>query len=155
MPETDRWLSDYGDSHRDIAYPAIYWPAVLILVPGTAGMLWSLPIPAEFADISPLLNWGSAFLMATMVYYFVISLPLALGMLPYMLSVAALGVLLTHAEVSVAGVSLGLVIIAVAGIYFGHHTSGGVRAVLRDIQLMTIGPIWLLSNLYRRLRIRF
>jgi hypothetical protein len=124
-------------------------------VPGTAGMLWSLPIPREFAEISPFLNWGSAFLMATLVYYFVISLPLAIGMLPFMLAVAALGVLTTQADVSVAGISLGMVIVAVAGIYFGHHASGGVRAVLRDIQLLMIGPIWLLSRLYRRLGIAF
>jgi hypothetical protein len=118
-------------------------------------MLWSLPIPWEFAEISPFLNWGSVFLMAALVYYFVISLPLAIGMLPFMLAIAALGVLVTQADVSVAGVSLGMVIVAVAGIYFGHHTSGGVQAVLRDIQLLMIGPVWLLSRLYRRLGIGF
>jgi hypothetical protein len=155
MSETHRWLSDYGDSHRELSCPAIHWVAVLILVPGTAGMLWSLPIPAEFTDISPLLNWGSAFLMASLVYYFIISLPLAIGMLPFMLAVAALGVLLTQADVSVAGVSLGLVIVALAGLYFGHHARGGVRAVLRDIQLMMIGPIWLLSKVYERLGIPY
>src|SRR5690606_23412397 len=83
MRETDRWLSDYGDSHRNISSPAIYWPAVLALVPGITGMLWSLPTPAAFSEISPLLNWGSAFLMASLVYYFIISLPLAIGMLPF------------------------------------------------------------------------
>ena len=155
MSETARWLSDYGNSHRDVAYPAVYWPSVVLLVPGTAGMLWSLPIPREFAEISPFLNWGSAFLMASLVYYFVISLPLAIGMLPFMLATAALGVLMTQANVSVAGMSLGMVVVAIAGIYFGHHTSGGVRAVLRDVQLLMIGPIWLLSRLYKRLGIAF
>lgn len=155
MPETDRWLSDYGDSHRNVSCPAIYWTAVLVLVPGTTGMLWSLPTPAAFSEISPLLNWGSAFLMVSLVYYFIISLPLAIGMTPFMLAVAALGVLLAQAEVSVAGVSLGLVVMALAGLYFGQHASGGIRAVLRDIQLMMIGPIWLLSNLYKRLGIPF
>jgi hypothetical protein len=155
MSETHRWLSDYGDSHREISCPAIYWASVLILVPGIAGMLWSLPIPDEFANISPLLNWGSAFLMASLVYYFIISLTLAIGMLPFMLAVAALGVLLTRADVSIAGVSLGLVVVALAGLYFGHHAGGGVAAVLRDIQLTMIGPIWLLSNLYKRLGIPY
>jgi hypothetical protein len=155
MRETDRWLSDYGDSHQDISCPAIYWAAVLVLVPGVTGMLWSLPTPAAFAQISPLLNWGSAFLMASLVYYFIISLPLAIGMLPFMLGVAALGLLVARAEVSVAGVSLGVVVIALAGLYFGHHASGGMRAVVRDIQLMMIGPAWLLSRFYRRLGIPF
>jgi hypothetical protein len=93
--------------------------------------------------------------MASLVYYFIISLPLAIGMLPFMLAVAATGVFLAQADVSVAGVSLGLVVVALAGLYFGHHAAGGVRAVVRDIQLMMIGPIWLLSNLYKRLGIPF
>ncbi len=63
VSETDRWLSDYGDSHADITNPGIYWLSVPILVLGTVGMLWSLPIPEEFVKISPVLNWGSAFLM--------------------------------------------------------------------------------------------
>jgi|SRR5690606_328230 len=155
MRETDRWLSDYGDSHRNISSPAIYWPAVLALVPGITGMLWSLPTPAAFSEISPLLNWGSAFLMASLVYYFIISLPLAIGMLPFILAVATLGLLLAEAEVSIAGISLGLVVVSLAGLYFGHHASGGIRSVLRDIQLMMIGPIWLLSRVYRRLGVPF
>ena len=74
VSETDRWLSDYGDSHADIGNPGIYWLSVPILVLGTVGMLWSLPVPEEFVKISPVLNWGSAFLMAAMVYYFIISI---------------------------------------------------------------------------------
>lgn len=155
MREPDRWLSDYGDSHRNISCPAIYWPAVLVLVPGTTGMLWALPAPPAFAQISPLLNWGSAFLMASLVYYFIISLPLAIGMLPFIVGIAAFGMLLGQAEVSVAGVSLGVVVVSLAGLYFGHHTTGGVRSVLRDIQLMMIGPIWLLSRAYSRLGIPY
>jgi hypothetical protein len=66
-----------------------------------------------------------------------------------------MGVLLAQAEVSVAGVSLGVVVVSLAGLYFGHHAGGGIRSVLRDIQLMMIGPIWLLSRAYSRLGIPF
>jgi hypothetical protein len=154
MSETDRWMSHYGDSHRDISYPTVHWLAVLILVPATAGMLWSLPTPQAFAEISPLLNWGTTFLMAAMIYYFIISLPLAMGMLPFICAVTALGLWLKRSGLSVAGASLGLMIAAVAGLYVGHRRSGGIGAVLSDIQLMAIGPIWLLSRLYRRMGIR-
>jgi len=90
VSETDRWLSDYGDSHADIRNPGVYWLSVPILVLGTVGMLWSLPVPEEFVKISPVLNWGSAFLMAAMVYYFIISISLAIGMLPFVAGVTAL-----------------------------------------------------------------
>ena len=90
MPETDWWLKEYGDNHVDMSYAVIYWIAVLTLVIGTVGILWSLPIPQEFVQISPLLNWGSSFLMAAAVYYFIISIPLAIGMLPLIFGVASI-----------------------------------------------------------------
>ena len=155
MPEADRWLSEYGDSHRNIACPAAYWPAVLLLVIGTVGMLWSLPVPQAFTEISPVLNWGSTFLMASVVYYFVLSVTLAIGMLPFVVGVSALQLSLAASGLPLSGVSLVLVALAVAGLYLGHHAAGGMRAVFRDIQLMMIGPAWLLASLYRRLGIPY
>ena len=85
MSETDSWLQHYEDTHQDLAYPMVYWGAVPMVVLGTVGVFWALPIPDQFFEISPLLNWGTAFLMATAVYYFIISVSLAIGMLPFLL----------------------------------------------------------------------
>lgn len=155
MPETDRWLAEYGDEHRDIAHPAAYWPAVVIVAIGTVGMLWSLPVPQAFTDISPVLNWGSAFLMASVVYYFILSVALAIGMLPFVIAVSALQIWLVASQLPLSAVSLCLVTLGVTGLYAGHRARGGIRAVFRDIQLMMIGPAWLLSTLYRRLGIPY
>jgi uncharacterized membrane protein YGL010W len=153
VSETDRWLSDYGDSHADISNPGIYWLSVPILVLGTVGMLWSLPVPQEFVNISPILNWGSAFLMAAMVYYFIISISLAIGMLPFVAGVTALQLWLVESSLSLRWVSSGLFVASIVGLYLGHHRKGGIKAVFHDIQLMMIAPAWLLSNIYRRLGI--
>ncbi len=155
MSETDQWLSDYGANHRDIDNAGLYWLAVPVLVVGTVGLLWSLPVPEAFNKISPFLNWGTAFLMAAVVYYFIISVSLALGMLPFLLGVAALAMWLKDSHYPLVWVSAGLTSVAVFGLWFGQHTTGGIRAVLRDIQLMMIAPVWLLSNLYRRLGIPY
>ncbi|MFQ5983389.1 MAG: hypothetical protein ACE5KS_08445, partial [Woeseiaceae bacterium] len=64
MTETDQWLTDYGENHRDIDNAGLYWLAVPVLVVGIVGLLWSVPIPEAFSNISPFLNWGTAFLMA-------------------------------------------------------------------------------------------
>ena len=90
MSETDRWLIEYGDSRRDIDFPAIYWLAVVLLVPATVGLFSLLPIPEEFTRISPVLNWATAFLMVAVVYYFIISVSLAIGMLPFVFGLTAL-----------------------------------------------------------------
>ncbi|MGI9225247.1 MAG: hypothetical protein ACR2QX_12265, partial [Woeseiaceae bacterium] len=52
-------------------------------------------------------------------------------------------------------VSGGLFIGGLIGLWLGHRNEPGFRAVLTDIQLMMIGPAWLLSVLYRRLGIPF
>lgn len=150
MSETHKWLERYEQTHSDLAYPLVYWAAVPLVVLGTVGLLWLLPVPPEFFDISPLLNWGSAFLMAATVYYFIISVPLAIGMLPFVIGVASFQLWLGHSDYSPLRVATSLLVAGVIGFSLGHLNRGGLRAVVRDLQLMMIGPAWLLSVLYRR-----
>ena len=155
MTDTDGWLERYGEIHENLTYPAVYWTAVPLVVTGTVGLLWSLPVPAQFYEISPLLNWGSAFLMAAAVYYFIISLPIAIGMLPFILGVAAIQLWLEQSLYSHPHVAGGLFAGGIIGLWLGHRNQRGLRPLLTDLQLMMIGPAWLLSALYRRLGIPF
>ena len=108
-----------------------------------------------FFNISPFLNWGTAFLMSAVVYYFILSVSLAIGMLPFLFAVAALASWLSLSQYPLIWLSAGLAGGAVIGLWLGHYAKGGVRAVLQDIQLMMIAPFWLLSVLYRRLGIPY
>ena len=155
MPETDRWLVEYGERHADIRLPGVYWVCVVTLVLGTVGMLWSLPVPAEFERISPVLNWGSAFLMAAVVYYFIISMPLAIGMLPFVVGVAVAETRILESPYPLSRVSAALFAASVFGLWLGHRGRGGLRDVFQDIQMMMIAPAWLLSVLYRRFGIPY
>ena len=155
MSEIDDWLARYESSHAGLHNPVVYWAAVPMLVVGTVGLLWHLPIPAEFATISPLLNWGSAFLMATAIYYFIISLSLAIGMLPFLLGVAAIQLWLDGSRWPQLGVSVALLAAGTVGLWLGRRGDGSVRAIARDFQLMMIGPLWLLSVMYKRFNVPF
>lgn len=153
MPETDQWLERFEVSHRNIAHAPVYWLAVPVLILGTVGLLWSLPVPNEFREISPVLNWGSAFLLSAVVYYFIISLPLAFGVLPFVLAVAAFELWLQFSAFSALHASLGLIVGGLLGIAMGRAGQGGARAVWNDVQHIMITPVWLLSLLYRKLGI--
>lgn len=155
MQETNTWLADYGEDHRDLSFAMIYWVAVPVLVFGTVGLLWSLPVPAEFEQISPALNWGSTFLMVAIVYYFIISMPLAIGMLPFIFGIAAAQIWLQESPWPHARIAAVLIACSLTGIYLGRLASGGFRAVMRDVQSMMIAPVWLLSVIYRRCGIPF
>ena len=153
--DSDGWLERYGRSHDDITHPVTYWASVPLVVVGTVGLLWTVPVPDEFYQISPFLNWGSALLMATAVYYFIISLSIAIGMLPFVLGVAALHFWLDQSDYSQLHLSAGLLIGGTVGLWLGHRNGAGFRSVLQDLQLMMIAPAWLLSVLFRRLGIPY
>ena len=155
MPDTDSWLTDYGNSHRDVNLPGVYWISVLVLVAATVGMFSLLPIPEEFVRISPVLNWATAFLMAAVVYYFIISISLAIGMLPFVFGLTALQISLADSALPVDRIVVGLFLASVAGLSVGRYSRGGTKSVLEDIQMMMIAPIWILSRLYRRIGIPF
>ena len=155
MSEIDNWLDRYEQSHKELRNPVVYWAAVPMIVLGTVGLLWSLPVPVQFVEISPLLNWGSAFLMATAIYYFIISLSLAIGMLPFLLGMAAIQLWLAASPWPQFGVSTGLLVAGSVGLGLGRGGPRIVRALARDYQLMMIGPLWLLSVIYKRFHIPF
>lgn len=154
MSEIESWLERYEDSHRDLRNPLVYWAAVPMIVLGTVGLLWYLPVPYQFHEISPLLNWGTAFLMATAIYYFIISLSLAIGMLPFLLGLASVHSWLAASPYPQLGVSVALLVSGTVGLWLGRG-KGSVRGILQDFQLMMIGPLWLLSVLYRRFRVPY
>lgn len=155
MDESLSWLQRYESNHRDLTNPWVYWAAVPMVLIGAVGLLWNLPIPAAFVEISPLLNWGSAFLMVTAVYYFIISLSLAIGLLPFLLGLAFIQLWLLQSDYSPQRVSIGLLSAGIIGIWLGHRNSRGLRAVFEDLQTIIIGPAWLLSIIYRRVGIPY
>jgi hypothetical protein len=155
MNDTERWLERYRAHRENVASPLVYWLGALLAVFGTVGLLWSLPVPEAFRAISPLLNWGSAFLMATAVYYFILSLSLAIGLLPQLLAIAVVQVWLEHSDVSQWRLSAGLLAAGLLGIWLGHRRKPALRAVAEDLQTIMIGPAWLLSVIYRRLGIPY
>ena len=46
-------------------------------------------------------------------------------------------------------------VVAWAGQFYGHMSEGKRPSFFKDVQFLMIGPLWLLSFVYRRLGIRF
>jgi hypothetical protein len=88
--------------------------------------------------------------MAAAVYYFIISISLAIGMLPFLLGVAAFQMWLLQSDHLLVRAAIGLLIVGTMGLWLGQRNKGGFGPVIQDLQLMMIGPAWLLSVFYRR-----
>lgn len=151
MQPVNAWLDEYGESHQNPLNKALHWVCVPLIVLSLVGLLWSLPVPDAFATISPLMNWGTLFLFAALVYYFIMSIPLALGMV---IVTAAMVWLLNWMDglvVPLWQLSIGIFVAAWIGQFIGHAVEGKRPSFFKDLQFLMIGPIWLLSALYRKL----
>ncbi len=149
------WLSEYGESHTNQTNEVIHWFCVPLIALSVIGMLWSLPVPDAFVKISPVMNWGMLFMMAAVVYYFILSPSLAIGMVVMISIFIAALVWMDGFSIPLWQICLAIFVLAWIGQFIGHAIEGKRPSFFRDLQFLMIGPMWLLALVYRRLGIRF
>ncbi|MGA9025332.1 MAG: Mpo1-like protein [Steroidobacteraceae bacterium] len=155
MRGTEQWLSEYGDSHRSAANKLLHWICVPVIVWCVVGLLWSLPVPQAWRTI-PYANWAVLITLAAVLYYAVLSLPLALGALPvFLLMLWSVAVLARRAPPPLWSICAVAFVLAWIGQFIGHAIEGRRPSFFKDLQFLMIGPLWLLAAAYRRLGIRY
>lgn len=155
MRTVDQWLDDYGVSHQHPTNKLLHWICVPIIVVSLIGMLWSLPVPQALRDASPLINWGTLVLAAGVVYYLAMSWSLALGMALFVGLVVLCVLWLEQLPWPLWALCVSLFVLAWIGQFIGHHVEGRRPSFFKDVQFLMIGPLWLMSFVYRKLRIPF
>jgi uncharacterized membrane protein YGL010W len=136
----DLLLDQYSESHRHPTNELIHIVCVPVIVFTLLGILWALhPLAALLA------------VAAAMVYYFRLSRPFALGMLA--MSGVMLALLAMMPPFTVLPVSLAIFVVAWIGQFIGHHIEGKKPSFLDDLRFLLIGPLFVLSFLYRRLHL--
>ena len=139
MRKVDELFGRYDEFHRNPANKAIHWICVPLIVWSLLGMLWAVSPIAAYATI-----------VASMVFYLWLSLPLALGMAAVM---AAMVYPLTLLGERALIVSITVFVVAWIGQFIGHLIEGRKPAFLEDVRSLLVGPAWLLGFVYRRLGI--
>jgi uncharacterized membrane protein YGL010W len=155
MRSVEQWLSEYGESHQNASNKLLHWICVPVIVVSLVGLLWSLPVPQAMSEISPLLNWGTLLLVAGVVYYLLMSVSLAVGMALFVVLVTLSVAWLDRLPWPLWLVCLALFVVAWIGQFIGHHYEGKRPSFFKDVQFLMIGPLWLLSFVYRKLRIPY
>ena len=145
-------LAEYGESHQNETNKAVHWVCVPVIVWTVMAGLYAIPQPGFMADVA-WLNWLTLVLAASLVYYVFLSLTLALGVGIYAAVSYWLVLGVESAGWVVWQVALVLFILAWAGQFWGHKIEGKKPSFLKDIQFLMIGPAWLLSFIYKRVRI--
>ena len=133
MRTMHQWLDEYGASHRNATNELLHWICVPTIVMTVLGMLWSIPVPQAFAVISPWLNWATIVSVGWIAYYFLLSPSLGIG----------------------AAICLVVFVVAWIGQFVGHSIEGTRPSFFKDVQFLLIGPVWLVSHVYRRLGVSY
>lgn len=149
------WLAEYGDSHRHPTNELLHWLCVPVIVLCVLGFLWAIPVPTALAATSPLLNWATLVIAAGLVYYAALSPRLALGMLPVMCVLVLVLLRLDTLATPLWLLCLVAFVVAWIGQFVGHAIEGKRPSFFKDVQFLMIGPLWLLSFVYRRLGLRY
>ncbi|HEY0766395.1 MAG TPA: Mpo1-like protein [Steroidobacteraceae bacterium] len=149
------WLSEYGASHQHPTNKLLHWICVPPIVLAAMGLLWSLPVPAAFAALSPWLNWATLLAAAAIVYYLVLSPALAAGVLVAFAALLAITHGLGRLPWPLWLTSLVIFVVAWIGQFAGHAVEGRRPSFLKDLQFLLIGPLWLLAAAYRTLRLPY
>ncbi|WOX05221.1 Mpo1 family 2-hydroxy fatty acid dioxygenase [Microbulbifer pacificus] len=154
MRSAQQWFSEYGESHQNPTNKAIHWVAVPLIYLTVVGLLWSIPQPQWMAPL-PWLNWAVVALVPTILFYLLMSLPLAVGMLA--LSALCLWACsaLQAAGQSVLWWSVGVFVVMWVFQFIGHHVEGKKPSFFKDMQFLLIGPAWVIGFLYRKLGIKY
>jgi uncharacterized membrane protein YGL010W len=149
------WLNEYGHSHGHPTNKLLHWICVPPIVLAVMGLLWSIPVPAPFAAISPWLNWATLIAALAVVYYASLSLPLAVGITVAFVVLFAIVNALLELPWPLWVTSLAIFVAAWIGQFIGHAIEGKRPSFFKDVQFLLIGPLWLVAAFYRRLGIRY
>lgn len=154
MRSIEQWLADYGEHHQDHTNKTLHWLGIPVIVFSLIGMLYLIPLPCSLSCRG--ITVALIVAVLALLYYFSLSRPLAVGML------IVLGAM--YAAVSAIVVMLGeralifMVVLFVVGWviqFVGHKIEGQKPSFFEDLQFLLIGPVWLLSDVYRRLGISY
>ncbi|HEV2472309.1 MAG TPA: Mpo1-like protein [Chthonomonadales bacterium] len=144
----DLLLTEYGESHQDRTNKLVHWLCVPLITWCAVALLWCLPEPRLATALR--INWAVAAILICLLYYARFGLPIVLGMAFALASMAAAAAGLYAAGLPVARLAAGLFIAAWIGQFIGHKIEGKKPSFLRDIQFLLIGPLWLLTHIFRR-----
>jgi uncharacterized membrane protein YGL010W len=151
MRTMHQWLDEYGASHRNNTNELIHWICVPTIALTVVGFLWAIPVPDGFAAVSPWLNWASIGVALWIAYYFLLSPSLGIGATLCLVAMLFIVRWMDTLPWPLWLSSLVIFVVAWIGQFIGHNIEGTRPSFFKDVQFLLIGPIWLMSHVYRRL----
>jgi uncharacterized membrane protein YGL010W len=155
MRTLNEWLTEYGESHTNETNKLIHWLCVPAIFFSITGLLYSIKLP-WFITENFQLNVAVIILLLTTIYYFSLSISIGTGMLLFgILCLALCYAAETFLPMPLWLFCIIIFVIAWIGQFYGHKVEGKKPSFFKDIQFLLIGPIWLMSFVYKKTGIPF
>lgn len=138
----DILLARYAESHRNHTNEIIHFVCIPLIVLSLLGILWA---------IHPVVALATT--LASLFYYIKLSPQFAVGM--GVMSAVMLGILAIMPEYTVLPVSIAIFVVTWIGQFIGHKIEGKKPSFFDDLRFLLIGPLFVLSFLYRRLNFAY
>ena len=156
MQTITQLLDEYGDSHRNMTNKLLHWICVPAIFWSLVALAWAVPFPGNLEFMSVPLNWAIVTMVLLQIYYFKLSVRLALGFM--VVNFAMLMLTAYVASVSpwpLWQLAVAVFVIAWIGQFIGHIVEGKRPSFFKDVQFLLIGPAWLLGAVYRSLGLKY
>jgi uncharacterized membrane protein YGL010W len=148
MKSINQWLSEYGESHQNPTNKMVHFVCVPVIYFTIVGLLYCVVLQNVAGHTLTLAHIAVA---AVGIYYCLMSIPLAIGMILYsILCLLLCGVIQRATGGNLLFVSIGLFVVAWIAQFWGHNVEGKKPSFLKDIQFLMIGPAWIMSFLFKK-----
>lgn len=138
----DVLLARYAESHRNHTNEIIHFVCIPLIVLSMLGILWAIHPVVAIATT-----------LASLYYYTKLSRGFAIGM--GVMSAMMLGLLSLMPDMTVLPLSIAIFVVAWIGQFVGHKIEGKKPSFLEDLRFLLIGPLFVLSFLYRRMNLAY
>jgi uncharacterized membrane protein YGL010W len=148
----DDWADRYGRLRAPGQLTFSNCIGIPFLVISLLGLLWPIPLPAADA---PALNGATLFIMATFVYYCMLSIRIALVGLALLILAVLPSAWVATRGLPVWPLALGAFLPAFAWQLTTTWRATGSARVISNLQYLMLGPVWLLRAAFRRAGITY
>jgi len=154
MRTVNQWLEEYGESHKNETNKSIHWICVPAIFFSIMGLLYGIKLP--WVIDTHTVNVAMIAILLITLYYLRLSVMLGIGMFIF----GVICLFIAHLIEKYVPVPLWLAcviifVLAWIGQFYGHHVEGKKPSFLKDIQFLLIGPMWLMSFIYKRIGIKY
>ena len=155
MRNVNDWFGGYSADHQNATNRLIHWICVPAIFFSITGLLYCIKLPV-FITPSLQLNVAMIVLLFTTIYYLSLSIKIGIGMLLFtVICLALCYVVEKYGPLSLWLFCIIIFVVAWIGQFYGHKVEGKKPSFFKDIQFLLIGPMWLMSFIYKKMGIAF